>query len=263
MYKIKQIFIVVMISLVFFSCSKPDNLDETLEFEKEIIEDELKYQVGDVVVLDNDSEVMILGRHALLDGEDYNYIGCYYSETLLSDKGLIGFDEDIIKKLRVCKYTKINISNNTVFEPGTIVYIGEKDKYSKAIIVANDIVRDSDKKSFDYLAYPYPNGFSGVEKNIFLNAKDNKIIAAFKCELDGYVEKEEIEKLPIGTVVLLKGGTKKIMIIGTDVIRTTDGKTYDYLACLYPEGFGGEKYNVFFNSDSISEIYEHRFVKQK
>jgi len=43
--------------------------------------------------------------------------------------------------------------------------------------------------------------------------------------------------LPIGTVVLLKEATKRIMITGyCSAIPENPNKTYDYIGCLFPEG---------------------------
>ena len=42
--------------------------------------------------------------------------------------------------------------------------------------------------------------------------------------------------LPIGSVVLLKNGRKKIMIYGRKQMHVETGEEWDYLACLYPEG---------------------------
>ena len=52
--------------------------------------------------------------------------------------------------------------------------------------------------------------------------------------------------LPIGSVVRLVNGTKKIMIFGRLQIQASSGQKWDYVACLYPEGNLNEKYNVFF-----------------
>lgn len=46
--------------------------------------------------------------------------------------------------------------------------------------------------------------------------------------------------LPIGSIVLLKNGKKKVMIYGRRQRRITDEIEYDYIACLYPEGNIGE-----------------------
>ncbi len=61
--------------------------------------------------------------------------------------------------------------------------------------------------------------------------------------------------LPIGTVVLLDGGSKKVMIYGKDVIKQDTNEHYDYLACLYPEGYLGTDYNIFFDHEFIVRIY--------
>lgn len=63
------------------------------------------------------------------------------------------------------------------------------------------------------------------------------------------------ELLPIGTVVLLKDGEKRLMISG---IKQTDvdgnGQEYDYLGILYPEGHIGESFQYLFNHGDIKEI---------
>ena len=61
--------------------------------------------------------------------------------------------------------------------------------------------------------------------------------------------------LPIGSVVRLVNGTKKIMIFGRKQKQVPPGRIWDYVACLYPEGNLSEKYNVFFNHSEIEEIY--------
>lgn len=61
--------------------------------------------------------------------------------------------------------------------------------------------------------------------------------------------------LPIGSVVLLKNGKKKVMIYGRRQRRIVDvDKEYDYLACLYPEGNIDEDYMYLFDEDSIDEV---------
>ncbi|NLU51566.1 MAG: DUF4176 domain-containing protein [Clostridiaceae bacterium] len=64
-----------------------------------------------------------------------------------------------------------------------------------------------------------------------------------------------LEYLPIGSVVRLIGGTKKLMIYGRKQIQVGTNKKWDYVGCLYPEGHLSEKYNVFFNHNEIEEIY--------
>lgn len=61
--------------------------------------------------------------------------------------------------------------------------------------------------------------------------------------------------LPIGSIVLLKGGEKRIMICGR--IQSKDGENtiYDYSACYYPEGIIDPNSMFFFNRDAIDTIF--------
>lgn len=63
--------------------------------------------------------------------------------------------------------------------------------------------------------------------------------------------------LPIGSVVLLKEGKKRLMIYGRrQLVKDGEGeKEYDYSACLYPEGMLNSKDVVLFNHDQIQMIY--------
>lgn len=63
------------------------------------------------------------------------------------------------------------------------------------------------------------------------------------------------ELLPIGSIVLLKDGEKNLMVCG---IKQTDengnGKEYDYLGVLYPEGHIGEQFQYLFNHTDIDKV---------
>ncbi len=62
--------------------------------------------------------------------------------------------------------------------------------------------------------------------------------------------------LPIGTVVMLKGGSKRVMITGFCSIAAEDeSKMYDYSGCMYPEGFLSSDETALFNHDQIDKIY--------
>ncbi len=58
--------------------------------------------------------------------------------------------------------------------------------------------------------------------------------------------------LPIGTVVLLKNASKRLMITG--YLPIAQEKTYDYIGCLYPEGFLSMEDAFLFNDEEIDEI---------
>ena len=61
--------------------------------------------------------------------------------------------------------------------------------------------------------------------------------------------------LPIGSVVLLKGAKKELMITGYLVIEDgKDNKTYDYCGCLYPEGMISSDQTALFDHDQIEKI---------
>ncbi len=62
------------------------------------------------------------------------------------------------------------------------------------------------------------------------------------------------ELLPIGSVVLLKGASKKLMITGRILSDEKLEQIYDYVSCLYPEGNIGEENQYFFNRDAIERV---------
>lgn len=62
--------------------------------------------------------------------------------------------------------------------------------------------------------------------------------------------------LPIGTVVLLTGGTKKLMIIGFAISSKSLGdKIYDYAGVCYPEGLLAPNQFAAFNHSQIEKIF--------
>lgn len=61
--------------------------------------------------------------------------------------------------------------------------------------------------------------------------------------------------LPIGSVVLLKGGTKKIMINGYCVVTEDNpDRIFDYRGCPYPEGITGDRGAALFNINQIESV---------
>ncbi|MEE1195386.1 MAG: DUF4176 domain-containing protein [Lachnospiraceae bacterium] len=60
--------------------------------------------------------------------------------------------------------------------------------------------------------------------------------------------------LPIGSVVLLKDASKKLVIIGVLQVNPVENKMYDYLAVPYPEGYVGSDNNFLFNHSDINDI---------
>ena len=63
-----------------------------------------------------------------------------------------------------------------------------------------------------------------------------------------------MELLPLGSIVILKGGFKKLMIIGRKIVQGKNKEFYDYLGCLYPEGDIGDEYKFVFNNKDVDKI---------
>lgn len=62
------------------------------------------------------------------------------------------------------------------------------------------------------------------------------------------------ELLPIGSIVLLEEGIKKLMIYGVKQTDNANGKLYDYIGVVYPEGNMGAGTQFLFNHENIDQI---------
>lgn len=65
------------------------------------------------------------------------------------------------------------------------------------------------------------------------------------------------ELLPIGSIVLLKDGKKRLMISGIKQMKgeePTSRREYDYMGVLYPEGNLGPKYQYLFDHKDIDRV---------
>jgi len=70
--------------------------------------------------------------------------------------------------------------------------------------------------------------------------------------------------LPVGTVVMLKGGKKRLMITGfCSMANDNKDVMYDYSGCLYPEGFLSSNETALFNHDQIAQIYHLGLVDEE
>jgi len=61
--------------------------------------------------------------------------------------------------------------------------------------------------------------------------------------------------LPIGSVVLLKDGEKRLMIFGIDQVNPETEEAFDYSGVLYPEGNLGSGSTFLFNHEDITVIH--------
>ena len=70
--------------------------------------------------------------------------------------------------------------------------------------------------------------------------------------------------LPIGSVVLLKDASKKIMITGFLSVDENDQETiYDYVGCVYPEGFLKSSQILLFNHDQIDKVFFEGYINDE
>lgn len=61
--------------------------------------------------------------------------------------------------------------------------------------------------------------------------------------------------LPIGSIVLLKGAKKRLMICGRIQAEAGTNKIFDYSGCLYPEGIININEMYLFQQEDIERIY--------
>lgn len=59
--------------------------------------------------------------------------------------------------------------------------------------------------------------------------------------------------LPIGSVVTLNGGKKSLMIIGI-MQKDDEDNIYDYVSCVFPEGYIDAETFFLFNHEDIAEV---------
>ena len=82
-------------------------------------------------------------------------------------------------------------------------------------------------------------------------------------------EKERLSRipekyLPIGTVVMLKDATKRLMISGFCMFENGDEENeWDYSGYLYPEGNVEEGKNYLFNHNQIEQIYHMGLIDEE
>jgi len=80
---------------------------------------------------------------------------------------------------------------------------------------------------------------------------------ALKKQMKGELTMEE-RFLPIGSVVKLKDGQKRLMITGFLPIEQNENgekNVWDYSGCLYPEGIIVSSTNYLFNHSQIEEVH--------
>ena len=66
---------------------------------------------------------------------------------------------------------------------------------------------------------------------------------------------ERIDYLPLGSLVIIKGGFRKTLIIARGLITNIGGEQsyFDYGGCMYPEGLIGDQV-MYFNHEDIAQV---------
>ena len=65
---------------------------------------------------------------------------------------------------------------------------------------------------------------------------------------------KSLGKLPVGSIVLLKGATQNVIIIGFAPIEHGQAKVWDYLGAPYPIGVISSDKNLLFDNDMLLYI---------
>ena len=62
------------------------------------------------------------------------------------------------------------------------------------------------------------------------------------------------EFLPVGSVILLKGASRPVVIIGFTAKEDDSDTIWDYVGCAYPFGVMGKEENLLFQRDNIEKV---------
>ena len=63
--------------------------------------------------------------------------------------------------------------------------------------------------------------------------------------------------LPIGSIVILNGAEKRLMITGYLVKESENNQEFDYSGCIYPYGIMDAEKTLLFNHEQINYIYNY------
>lgn len=69
--------------------------------------------------------------------------------------------------------------------------------------------------------------------------------------------------LPVGSIVKLKGATRKVVVIGFAIIEDGSSKPWDYLGCAYPIGVISNDKNLLFNIDQIEKVVSEGYSDEE
>lgn len=68
---------------------------------------------------------------------------------------------------------------------------------------------------------------------------------------------------PIGTVVMLHGGEKALMVFGRKQMDPEENKVYDYIGVFFPEGYLTPEFSFLFQHEDIAEVLYPGFENEE
>lgn len=153
---------------------------------------------------------------------------------------------------------------NKLLPIGSVVIL--KNNIESIMITGYYIENNNDNKIYDYSGYLMPIGCVEPQKTYYFNQCDIKNILFIGYQsYENIILQEKISEviksettspgeslLPIGSIVKLKRGFKKIMIFG--YFGTLSQKVTDYIGCDFPKGYNN-KTKYYFNASDIDIIY--------
>jgi len=78
-----------------------------------------------------------------------------------------------------------------------------------------------------------------------------------------FKKRKQDKLLSIGSVVLLKGARRKLMIFGRVMSCDTTKKNYDYVGVPYPEGNISKDYTYLFNHKEVVEVLHQGLIDEE
>ena len=174
-----------------------------------------------------------------------NQINTTYNIINNTYKSVISFDgKDTQDEVLYDKNLLDKITHNNALVIGVLL----KDE------VSNDILEFFKQKEEEY------SNILNIPVSIFIYKNTDiinyDIYTVHRIREDNEEELKEHPKfLPIGSVVMLKGATKKMIIVGHLPIDDDETIIGDYIGYIYPEGFISKSFNIIFSHDDIGKIY--------
>lgn len=71
---------------------------------------------------------------------------------------------------------------------------------------------------------------------------------------------KDLTFLPVGSVVRLKGGKMRIIVIGYTPMEKGKSEVWDYLGAIWPMGVIKSDNNLLFNRDQVEEVIFEGFT---